>query len=590
MPTQREELEALRERAELERLRALSQQQPQAADMDVPTPENLELSAQNLRPGQKLSIGDRIGGGLETAMSVAGGAITEPVAGLAGIAAAANPFNEAGAGAQRAEQVRQAGQELFSPVTQSGQQGIDALGEAVGVVAEPIDEFVKAGSQRAYEETGSPLVGTAFEMLPAITGTLVGRFSSGSNKFKAENAGKVRSAIAQEIINGDVNVGNIAKTLDADGKLITNPNMKRAVELMGKGDDAYNAAVTFEKMNDATRVAANKMLDKIEANKKSGDMVEIMNNRPALVLGESLAKRVNRLNQFKVSASKEIGRLINGPLGAKNIDTSPMLSKLVNELKEIDVTVSMNDAGKLVADTSSSMKNIGESIGAGNLNIILQKLQAGKMTAKDIHNLKKDARRKVNYDATGTKPKADFEVESIIKSLTSDMGDSISNVSKGYAKQNKIFSDSIGDLNKADKMLGNTLMIGDDLVDSKMGALAKRIGTNLASRDDIKSFVTSIDESLAKQGFKFKDDLERQVAVLAEIEKLFKIEASQAPFGFTSRIAQGAAEVALPGGGGAVDATMRAVVDAFRNMNKMEFDDKMKALRAMSKPKSKGAR
>ena len=104
-----------------------------------------------------------------------------------------------------------------------------------------------------------------------------------------------RLAIAQEIEAGNVNAGNIAKALDADGKLITNPNLKKAIKLMGDDDSAYSAAINFEKMNDATRSQVNLMLDDIQSNKLSGDPTQIMENRPVNRIGQSLANRVKSL-------------------------------------------------------------------------------------------------------------------------------------------------------------------------------------------------------------------------------------------------------------------------------------------------------
>ena len=130
-------------------------------------------------------------------------------------------------------------------------------------------------------------------------------------------------------------------------------------------------------------------------------------------------------------------------------------------------------------------------------------------------------------------------------------------------------------------------MIGDDLAASKFGDLSKRIGTNLTSRQSVLDLVQSIDESLAKRGVRPKDDIKRQVATLVDLDKIFKLELSQAPSGFTSRIAQAAGEAAVTGGTPA-SGLLSAAKDKFLDMSKLEFDDKMKALRFLSKKKTEG--
>ena len=66
------------------------------------------LGIQEQNPQQELSIPDRVVGGLEGALTVRSSLVAEPIAGLAGLAATANPFNNQGAGAERVEQVREA--------------------------------------------------------------------------------------------------------------------------------------------------------------------------------------------------------------------------------------------------------------------------------------------------------------------------------------------------------------------------------------------------------------------------------------------------------------------------------------------------
>jgi hypothetical protein len=147
-------------------------------------------------------------------------------------------------------------------------------------------------------------------------------------------------------------------------------------------------------------------------------------------------------------------------------------------------------------------------------------------------------------------------------------------------------SESIEALQKADKILGNKLMIGDELAESKFGALSKRIGTNLASKEDVFDLLESLDSSLKKRGITPLDDVERQVAALADLEKIFRVESAQAPFGFQSRIAQGAAE-SLTGTGSFANDTINYALDKFRGMKKGDFESRMKALRTLSKPKAK---
>ena len=336
-------------------------------------------------------------------------------------------------------------------------------------------------------------------------------------------------------------------------------------------------------MNPATKSQVNKMLDIIEANKKSGDPSQTMTNRPVDAIGQSLAKRVDKLNEIKKTASKQIGDLINGDLGGKPVNISNARDDFISALNDADIGVGMAD-NKLIADTSRTLTNIDEVVKLDKLNNILSRLQRGNIPAKEAHRLKRNLREMVSFDATAPgATKVSAEIENAFKKLSSDLGGSISQVDKRYRAANQKMADSLGALMEVDRQLGKQIMIGDELATSKLGALSKRIGSNLASREQVISMVDGIDSALNKRGIRPKDDIKRQVAALADLEKIFKVEGEQSPFGFQARVTRGVADVATGGQVGATRELLDAAVNRFRTMGQLEFNDKIKALRALSK-------
>ena len=65
------------------------------------------------------------------------------------------------------------------------------------------------------------------------------------------------------------------------------------------------------------------------------------------------------------------------------------------------------------------------------------------------------------------------------------------------------------------------------------------------------------------------------------VEDIFKLEPQQARFGFQAKVAKGALEAATTGAPGIQLA--RGAIDAAANLSKLDFNDKMKALRLLSK-------
>ncbi len=74
------------------------------------------------------TLGEQIGGGLETAATMVSGAIAEPIAGLAGIVQSLNPFADEGAGAQAVEATREA---LTYQGGDTSQEQLKAIGETL---------------------------------------------------------------------------------------------------------------------------------------------------------------------------------------------------------------------------------------------------------------------------------------------------------------------------------------------------------------------------------------------------------------------------------------------------------------------------
>jgi len=543
---------------------------------------------------------------VENALSLASSAALQPVAGIAGLVQAANPWAEQGAGA---EAVRTVQGMAYQPQTEAGQRQQQGMAEAAKVATGVVNKHVlapniaglpfvekpkelfeaveekgmRAVGEGVLESTGSPLLATLAETFPELSTTIIGGRATLSKQISNRKA--ITAKISKAIKEGDINAGNIAKTLDKNGALINNPRLKEAIKLMGDDDAAYSAAINFEKMNNATKLQINKILDVIQDNKNSLDPSQIMENRPVNVIGESLGARLLKLDDIKKKASAKVGDIIKGDVGKKTVDTSLARDKLFKALSDADIDIARTDSG-LVVDTSRTLTNVDEVINQKRLNNLVNRLASGQMKAADAHKLKRSIRELVDYDGSPMAAKVSKEIENALGDVTAELNQSINKISKPYELANKHFSESIDALKAADKKLGKNLMIGDELASSKLGDLSKRIGTNLASRQDTIKLIDSIDEALGKRGIRPKDDIKRQVSALADLEKIFKIESAQAPFGIKARFEQGVADAATGGAGtGAIKQVVDFGLDKFREMKEPDFNARMKALRALSRAK-----
>ncbi len=526
-----------------------------AGNLDVPDGGQVSQAAPT-----ETSFGETLTGLGEAALTTATGATTGALGFIGGtIEGAAKELTgqiPRGQGLELAQE-RAAGL-TFEPRTKVGKDIMSFIGEKLSVLPPVTGATTLGGGLRV------PVKGVKIPKIP---------------KSKAR---QIRGVLSDEIKAGNINAGNIAKTLDADGSLINNPRTKAAIKLLGDGDEAYGMAINFEKMNSNTRAEFNKILNSVQANKSSGDPKFINKNRPANIIGQSIAKDAKRLDNIKTVASRNIGKIMSKEDGLKTVDVTPARDAFIDALNSADIKVITNADGKLIADTTKTLTNIDEVIKGNKLNNVLSRVQAGKMTAREAHKIKRNIRELVSFDPSAPGAvKASIEIENAVKKLSSDLGDSVSLVSKPYKKQNKIFSESIDALKKVDKSLGKSLMIGDELADAKLGALSKRIATNLASKEQVVDMVNSLDEALITHGKGSNVDIERLVQAAGFVEDIFKLEPQQARFGLQARIAKGALETTTTGTPGIQLA--KGAIEAAAKLSKLDFNDKMKALRILAK-------
>ncbi|QDP50450.1 MAG: putative DNA transfer protein [Prokaryotic dsDNA virus sp.] len=118
------------------------------------------------------SIGEQVVGGLETAATIASGALAEPIAGVAGIAQSLNPFADEGAGAEAVKATQEA--LTYQPRTEVGQESLQATGEALKPVGDFFQDIESGLGDYAYNLTGSPAFAAAATTAPTAFLELLG--------------------------------------------------------------------------------------------------------------------------------------------------------------------------------------------------------------------------------------------------------------------------------------------------------------------------------------------------------------------------------------------------------------------------------
>lgn len=151
-------------------------------------------------------LGDKLASFVEPALTVASGVIAEPLAGLAGLAAApvaagarALGIDAPLTGADVVGATREA--LTYQPKTEAGQAGLQAVGETLAPVGEAFSAAENYLGDAAFEATGSPALAAAAKTIPTAIGEILG-MATAKGAVKAvqwAKKAKVGKYVAREI-------------------------------------------------------------------------------------------------------------------------------------------------------------------------------------------------------------------------------------------------------------------------------------------------------------------------------------------------------------------------------------------------------
>ena len=161
-----------------------------------PTEQELNNIFSTYQIEPERSLGDQVVGGLETAATIASGALAEPIAGVAGIAQSLNPFADEGAGAEAVKATQEA--LTYQPRTQAGQESLQATGEALKPVGDFFQDIESGLGDYAFEKTGSPAFAAAATAAPTAFLELLGAgIGSRATKKATQGVETAQDALSQ---------------------------------------------------------------------------------------------------------------------------------------------------------------------------------------------------------------------------------------------------------------------------------------------------------------------------------------------------------------------------------------------------------
>lgn len=274
-------------------------------------------------------------GTAEVLASIGSGIVAEPIAGIAGIAQAVNPFAEEGAGARAVEATREA--LTFQPRTKSGRRQISAVGEFLEPVGEVIETVETGLGDAAFNVTGSPAIAAAAATVPTAIFEALG--GAGLVAKRGGRLGKTgREALKAS--SKQVNKALIESAPDIDV-------LKNASIAVYKEIDDIGVRVKPEAINSMLKTAirkANKSNVDTVLTPKSAQVVELFKNE----IDNRIVRNVSDLDQMRQKAQ----------IAASSVDPSDArVGSLM--IDEIDSFMDSVGEGAFIGDDAVKAENIG---------------------------------------------------------------------------------------------------------------------------------------------------------------------------------------------------------------------------------------
>lgn len=564
-------------------------------------------------------------GALEFGASMLTGLLAEPVAGIAGLATGA--ANIAGVpGLPDSGAAVEATQEAltFRPRTEAGQ----AIGQAVAPIGEAIEKGEQFLGKTAQDLGAPPSIAAAVQSAPTAALELlgVGAFRRGAKSAKvAATQDEIAKLSARDIAEQKLPEGapeRLPVDVPQSGELVnitpegefvpltqTQLDIQELIDTLppkaakteqtkqiirAGGTDKEFATLRVDDLNqlraDPKGEAAIKQgfregtVATIKGSgrptkQKMNEMLRILSrgrqnekfaaaNRPADVIGRSLADRVKSVASANREAGKKLDTVAKG-LAGETVDLSTPIRNFNDALENIGVR--FDEAG----DLDFSLSDI-EGLGPSErlLKTLHKRLNRPNITdAEQAHIAKRFIDNNVTF-GRGSEGGLVGDVDFIAKSLRRDIDTVLDDSFPAYDQVNIQYSDTIRALDDFQSAAGKINLHAPN-ADKALGTLTRRLTSNVQSRADLMNAMDEIESVATRYGDEFKDDILSQVVFSNALDRRFGPPAETGIGGEFSKVAEQGRRAASQS---IIETGVRVGAAALDKIKKVDEDRAIEAL------------
>jgi chaperonin cofactor prefoldin len=445
----------------------------------IPTEEALAIPA----PGApERTLGEQvIGAGeaaLTTATGITGGALGFGAGSLSGALGELTGRLKPGEGLEEAQAL--AAKLTFVPRTEAGQEFVGDIGEALSTL---------------------PPVGLTNGIIPKI---------AVPNIRLPKSTNKAINAISEA---GPENLQKSFTKKLGDDRF--EPRIFGLVKEARK--QGFDDSVTTLIANAGPRTKRRMLKQVLTVEKGKGDTRAKALLRTADEAGEAVIKQFDFVKRSNEQAETQLGRVTKG-LKGKSADVSEPINSFFKRLENLGVK--FDEDGKPNFETAVFE---GSTPAESLVNKIALRIKRNKgfddTDGFKAHEFKKFIDENVNFEKS--EGGLSGRVDRAVKSLRSDINESINNISDRYKQANKQFSDTITTLNEMQKVAGRNLDFSGPNVNKAVGTLLRRQTGNDKSRANLLTAIDNLEKTTRKYGGSFDDDILSLSIFADELDAVF---------------------------------------------------------------------
>jgi hypothetical protein len=481
----------------------------------------------------------------EAILTMASGAIAEPLAGLAGIVQSINPFEDEGAGARAVEATREA--LTFQPRTAEGQQRLEGIAETVAPATEAFAATEDTLGDFAFDLTGSPAIAAAAKSTPTALMELLGLRALGGVKRGTkllDNTGAPTPALRKVLKKQGLEFENLSDSARAvipqrvEGAILpAKSSVKGTAETAlvkqiqsGASDNALaglkvidgrvvpdRAGLDAVKQGFREGTVQNAKIATPETKLKMREMLKnkrrIMANeklesvlRPSNVAGDSVIKRLDLVRKKANDARLKLNDIAVNQLAGKKVDGAPIVNKLTESLNNLDVRLLEGANGIPVPDFKGSIISKNRPAQRVIKDAIDLMSEGGTPDALRFHKLKRQLDDMIDFKKKGAQGLSKAG-EGVLKDLRAELNNSVRAVSPEYAKVNDILSSSLDMFDNLQKSAGTSIDLFGQGGGKALGTRLRSLMSNQQNRINLENSLSKLDDVAKNLGGRFNDDI-----------------------------------------------------------------------------------